>query len=370
MTLLEPFWLLAALPLALLLWSQRSDRPDRQRRRLLWMRGSLLALVVLALAAPVVTWRSSDLDVAVLVDVSASVEPASLNRALQAIDRGIDPEGPVRLFAYADRAAAAGNAEDLRRLEVADSSTAAAGNATLDRGSTRPRSGEGRPPAACCRGRAWRCRPRRCWNRRLPVAAGPPRCPATPRSTAAARGRRPPFARPRPRSGAIASAASAPFGRPERGRHRGPNRGPVSGAPHRHGGSRPGGATRVDRVGRNRQRRAPAARRRAPQLGLPARQPRIPARGPTDPARRRRRRTAQRAALTRGHADRARVDVRRAGTPDVRSRPRQRRRRGANPGRRLARQSSAWSPSTALCCWRQPITPAICSGCWKLRDCR
>ena len=138
MTLLEPFWLLAALPLAVLLWSQRSDRPDRQRRRLLWMRGSLLALVVLALAEPVATWRSRDLDVAVLVDVSASVEPASLNRALQAIDRGIDPEGPVRLFAFADRAAAAGGAEDLRRLEVADSSTASAGNATLDRGSTRP----------------------------------------------------------------------------------------------------------------------------------------------------------------------------------------------------------------------------------------
>lgn len=138
MTLLEPFWLLAALPVAVLLWSQRSDRPDRQRRRLLWMRGSLLALVVLALAEPVATWRSRDLDVAVLVDVSASVEPASLNRALQAIDRGIDPEGAVRLFAYADRAAAAGGAEDLRRLEVADSSTASAGNATLDRGSTRP----------------------------------------------------------------------------------------------------------------------------------------------------------------------------------------------------------------------------------------
>ena len=138
MTLLEPFWLLAALPLAVLLWSQRSDRPDRQRRRLLWMRGSLLALVVLALAEPVATWRSRDLDVAVLVDVSASVEPASLNRALQAIDRGIDPEGPVRLFAFADRAASAGGPEDLRRLEVADSSTASAGNATLDRGSTRP----------------------------------------------------------------------------------------------------------------------------------------------------------------------------------------------------------------------------------------
>ncbi len=138
MTLLEPFWLLAALPLAVLLWSQRSDRPDRQRRRLLWMRGSLLALVVLALAEPVATWRSRDLDVAVLVDVSASVEPASLNRALQAIDRGIDPEGPVRLFAFADRAASAGGPEDLRGLEVADSSTASAGNATLDRGSTRP----------------------------------------------------------------------------------------------------------------------------------------------------------------------------------------------------------------------------------------
>ena len=138
LTLLEPFWLLAALPLAVLLWSQRSDRPDRQRRRLLWMRGSLLALVVLALAEPVATWRSRDLDVAVLVDVSASVAPASLNRALQAIDRGIDPDGPVRLFAFADRAAAASGAEDLRRLEVADSSTASAGNAALDRGSTRP----------------------------------------------------------------------------------------------------------------------------------------------------------------------------------------------------------------------------------------
>ncbi len=151
MTLLEPFWLLAALPIAVLLWSQRSDRPDRQRRRLLWMRGSLLALATLALAEPVVTWRSRDLDVAVLVDVSASVEPASLNRALQAIDRGVDPEGPVRLFAYADRAAAAGSAEDLGRLEVADSSTAAAGNATLDRGSTRPEAAL-RQTAAALRG--------------------------------------------------------------------------------------------------------------------------------------------------------------------------------------------------------------------------
>ena len=151
MTLLEPLWLLAALPIAVLLWSQRSDRPDRQRRRLLWMRGSLLALATLALAEPVVTWRSRDLDVAVLVDVSASVEPASLNRALQAIDRGIDPEGPVRLFAYADRAAAAADAEDLRRLEVADSSTAAAGNATLDRGSTRPEAAL-RQTAAALRG--------------------------------------------------------------------------------------------------------------------------------------------------------------------------------------------------------------------------
>ena len=276
MTLLEPFWLLAALPLAVLLWSQRSDRPDRQRRRLLWMRGSLLALVVLALAAPVVTWRSSDLDVAVLVDVSASVEPASLNRALQAIDRGIDPEGPVRLFAYADRAAAAGNAEDLRRLEVADSSTAAAGNATLDRGSTRPE--------------------------------------AALRQTAAAL------------RGGSCSPHSAPFGRPEHGRHRCPNRGPVSGAPHRHRGSRPGGATGVDRVRRTRRRRAPVARRGAPQLDLPPRQPRVPARGPSDPARWRRRRAAHRPARPRGHADRAGVDLRRAGTPDVRGRAGERRR--------------------------------------------
>ncbi len=138
MNFLEPTWLLAALPVALLLWSQRSDRPDRQRRRLLWMRGSLLALVVLALAEPVVTWRTRELDVAVLVDVSASVEPASLSRALRAIDRGIDPEAPVRLFAYADRAAAAASAADLRRLEVADSSAASAGDAALDRGSSRP----------------------------------------------------------------------------------------------------------------------------------------------------------------------------------------------------------------------------------------
>ena len=137
MTLLHPLWLLAALPLAALLWSQRSDRPDRQRRRLLWMRGSLLALTVLALTEPVITWRSSELDVGLLVDVSASVDPASLSRALEAIDRGLDPAGPVRVFAYADRAAAVANAADLRRLEVADSSTASAGAAALDRGSTR-----------------------------------------------------------------------------------------------------------------------------------------------------------------------------------------------------------------------------------------
>lgn len=138
MTLLEPYWLLAALPVAALLWSERSDRPDRQRRRLLWMRGSLLALIVLALTEPVVTWPSRDLDVAVLVDVSASVEPASLDRALQTLERSVDPEDPVRWFAYADRAAAAAGPEELRRLEVADSSTASARNAALDRGSTRP----------------------------------------------------------------------------------------------------------------------------------------------------------------------------------------------------------------------------------------
>ncbi|MCY3970039.1 MAG: VWA domain-containing protein, partial [Acidobacteria bacterium] len=134
----EPLWLLAALPIAVLLWSQRSDWPDRQRRRLLWMRGSLLALIVLALVEPVLTWRSRELDVAVLVDVSASVEPASLNRALQAVERGFEPESPVRLFAFADRAAAADGAADLRRLEVADSSTASAGAAALDRGNTDP----------------------------------------------------------------------------------------------------------------------------------------------------------------------------------------------------------------------------------------
>ncbi|MCY3928944.1 MAG: VWA domain-containing protein [Acidobacteria bacterium] len=134
----EPFWLLAALPIAVLLWSQRSDWPDRQRRRLLWMRGSLLVVVVLALAEPVLTWTSRELDVAVLVDVSASVEPASLNRALQAVERGFDPESPVRLFAFADRAAAADGPADLRRLEVADSSTASAGAAALDRGNTSP----------------------------------------------------------------------------------------------------------------------------------------------------------------------------------------------------------------------------------------
>lgn len=137
-TLQEPLWLLAALPVALLLWSQRSDHPDRQRRRLLWVRGSLLIAVVLALAEPVATWRTRELDVAVLVDVSASIEPASLNRALQAIDGGLDPDGPVRLFAYADRAASVAGAADLRQLEVADSSTASAGAAALDRGNTRP----------------------------------------------------------------------------------------------------------------------------------------------------------------------------------------------------------------------------------------
>ena len=138
MTLQEPLWLLAALPVAALLWSQRSDLPDRQRRRLLCVRGSLLLAVVLALAEPVATWRTRELDVAVLVDVSASIEPASLNRALEAIESGLDPDGPVRLFAYADRAATVAGAVDLRRLEVADSSTASAGAAALDRGATRP----------------------------------------------------------------------------------------------------------------------------------------------------------------------------------------------------------------------------------------
>ena len=138
MTFQEPLWLLAALPVAALLWSQRSDRPDRQRRRLLWVRGSLLMAVVLALAEPVATWRTRELDVAVLVDVSASIEPASLNRALQAIESGLDPDAPVRLFAYADRAATVTGPADLRRLEIADSSTASAGAAALDRGSTRP----------------------------------------------------------------------------------------------------------------------------------------------------------------------------------------------------------------------------------------
>ncbi|MXW03016.1 MAG: VWA domain-containing protein [Holophagales bacterium] len=134
----EPLWLLAAVPVAALLWSQRSDRPDRQRRRLLWVRGSLLIAVVLALAEPVATWRTRELDVAVLVDVSASIEPASLNRALEAIESGLGPDGPARLFAYADRAATVAGAADLRRLEVADSSTASAGAAALDRGNTRP----------------------------------------------------------------------------------------------------------------------------------------------------------------------------------------------------------------------------------------
>ena len=138
MTFQEPLWLLAALPVAALLWSQRSDRPDRQRRRLLWVRGSLLIAVVLALAEPVATWRTRELDAAVLVDVSASIEPASLNRAFEAIERGLDPNGPVRLFAYADRAAAVAGPADLRQLEVADSSTASAGAAALDRGNTRP----------------------------------------------------------------------------------------------------------------------------------------------------------------------------------------------------------------------------------------
>ena len=140
MTFQEPLWLLAALPVAALLWSQRSDRPDRQRRRLLWVRGALLMAVVLALAAPVATWRTRELDVAVLVDVSASIEPASLNRAIDTIARGLDPDALARLFAYADRAAAVAGAADLRRLEVADSSTASAGAAALDRGSTRPRA--------------------------------------------------------------------------------------------------------------------------------------------------------------------------------------------------------------------------------------
>ena len=138
LALLEPLWLLAALPAAVLLWSQRSARPDRQRRRLLWMRGALLLAVILALAEPVATWRTREVDVAVLVDVSASVEPASLSRALQAIDRGLDQDDPVRLFAYADRAAAVAGTAGLRRLEVADSSTASAGAAALDRGASRP----------------------------------------------------------------------------------------------------------------------------------------------------------------------------------------------------------------------------------------
>lgn len=137
-TLQEPLWLLAVLPVAVLLWSQRSDHPDRQRRRLLWVRGSLLIAIVLALAEPVATWRTRELDVAVLVDVSASIEPVSLNQALEAIESGLDPHVPVRLFAYADRAATVAGAADLRQLEVADSSTASAGAAALDRGNTRP----------------------------------------------------------------------------------------------------------------------------------------------------------------------------------------------------------------------------------------
>ncbi len=137
--LAEPLWLLAALPAAALLWSQRSGRrPDRQRRRLLWTRGSLLAVVVLALTEPAVTWRTLDVDAAVLVDVSASVEPASLGRALEAIERTVDPDAPVRLFAYADRAAAVDGTAELRRLDVADSSTASADAAALDRGASRP----------------------------------------------------------------------------------------------------------------------------------------------------------------------------------------------------------------------------------------
>ncbi len=140
MVLETPLWLLAVLPLAALLWSQRSDRPDRQRRRLLKARGALLLAVVLALAEPVLTWQTDELEVAVLVDVSASVAPASLNRAIETIERATSGEeqGSVRLFAWADRAASVASAPDLRRLEVSDSSTASAGPAALDRGASRP----------------------------------------------------------------------------------------------------------------------------------------------------------------------------------------------------------------------------------------
>lgn len=130
-------WLLAAIPLAwLALRYARTNFNARQRTLQTVARSLLLALLVLALARPVISSGSSKVSIVYLVDVSESVAPAAIAAAADTIDElnaAVRPSHS-RIVAFGmDSATLAGTAE-LRSL-----GKAAPGDATsprLDRGGT------------------------------------------------------------------------------------------------------------------------------------------------------------------------------------------------------------------------------------------
>ncbi len=123
MTLLHPqaLWLLAALPAVWLL--AIVSRRDHARRRLLIgavLRTIVLLLVVLAIAQPRVRDRDGAIAVVYAIDISSSVAPASVARALSWIRDANARYRPAeaRYLAFADRARFVGSLDDVSKIAV------------------------------------------------------------------------------------------------------------------------------------------------------------------------------------------------------------------------------------------------------------
>ena len=122
-------WLLAAIPLVwLALRFARTNFNPRQRLLQTVIRSLLLALVVLALARPVISAGSSQLSVVYLVDLSHSVDASQIVAAAKQIDELTASVRPAysRIVVFGADTATVPTTDALRQLAAADTETTAA----------------------------------------------------------------------------------------------------------------------------------------------------------------------------------------------------------------------------------------------------
>ena len=91
---LKPFWwLICLVPLGIVLRYSLVDRPRSYRLVALGLRVAAIVLLILALCRPFMAFKSDDVHVAFILDVSESVDLASARAAVDQIETCIDQLG-------------------------------------------------------------------------------------------------------------------------------------------------------------------------------------------------------------------------------------------------------------------------------------